>query len=60
MMLFYQHQRKVDIPKLKMNNTEITIVDEFDFLGITHDKHITWKPHIYQIRFLKQYVYLIE
>ena len=31
MMLFYQPQRKVDIPKLKMNNTEITIVDEFDF-----------------------------
>ena len=49
MMLFYQPQRKVDIPKLKMNNTEITIVDEFDFLGITLDKHLTWKPHIHKI-----------
>ena len=49
MMLFYQPQRKVDIPKLKINNTEITIVDEFDFLGITLDKHLTWKPHIHKI-----------
>ena len=49
MMLFYQHQKKVDIPKLKINNTKITIVDESDFLGITLDKHLTWKPHIHKI-----------
>ena len=49
MMLFYQPQRKVDIPKLKTNNTEITIVDEFGFLGITLDKHLMWKPHIHKL-----------
>ena len=40
-MLFYQPQRKVEIPKLKINDTEIIIVEEFDFLGITLDKHLT-------------------
>ena len=45
-MLFYQPQRKVEIPKLKINDTEIIIVEEFDFLGITLDKHLTLKPHI--------------
>ena len=49
MMLFYQPQRKVEIPKLKINDTEIIIVEEFDFLGITLDKHLTWKPHIHNI-----------
>ena len=49
MMLFYQPRRKVDMPKLKINNTEITIVDEFDFLVITLDKHPTWKPHIHKL-----------
>ena len=49
MMLFYRPQRKVEISKLKINDTEIIIVEEFDFLGITLDKHLTWKPHIHKI-----------
>ena len=49
MMLFYRPQGKVEISKLKINDTEIIIVEEFDFLGITLDKHLTWKPHIHQI-----------
>ena len=47
MMLFYQPQWKVDIHRLKINNTEITIVDEFDLLSITLDNPLTWKPHIH-------------
>ena len=49
MMLFNQPQRKVGIPKPEINDTEIIIVEEFDFLGITLDKHLTWKPHLHRI-----------
>ena len=49
MMIFHQPQRTVDIPKLKICNTEITCVDNFDFLGITLDKHLAWKAHINKI-----------
>ena len=48
-MLFYQPQWKEDVHKLKIDNTGITIVDEFGFLGITLDKHLKWKPHIFKI-----------
>ena len=33
-------------PKLKICESEITCVDSFDFLGITIDKHLTWKSHV--------------
>ena len=48
-MIFYPHQKKVKKPKLMIENYEIECVDEFNFLGITFDKHMTWKPHIDRI-----------
>ena len=46
MMIFHEYQRKVKTPKLKICESEITCVDSFDFLGITIDKHLTWKSHV--------------
>ena len=46
MMIFHKYQRKVNAPKLKICESEITCDCSFDFLGITMDKHLTWKPHI--------------
>ena len=49
MMIFHKYQRKVKAPKLKICESEIACVDSFDFLGITLDKHLTWKPHVDKI-----------
>ena len=40
-MLFYQPQKRVTIPKLKINNTLIKCVDEFNYyLGLIINKHL--------------------
>ena len=46
MMIFHKYQRKVKAPMLKICESEITCVDSLDFLGITIDKHLTWKSHV--------------
>ena len=38
-------QKKVVIPRLKLADTEIESVDQFNFLGITFDKHLNWNAH---------------
>ena len=38
-------QKKVVIPRLKLADTEIESVDQFNFLGITLDKHLNWNAH---------------
>ena len=37
-------------PVLKLNSTEIPIVEEQKFLGIILDKKLTFKPHIKHLR----------
>ena len=37
-------------PVLKLNSTEIPIVEEHKFLGIIFDKKLTFKPHIKHLR----------
>ena len=39
-MVFNMPQKKVVIPRLKLADTEIESVDQFNFLGITLDKHL--------------------
>ena len=39
-MLFHQPQKCVTIPKLKINNTLIECVDEFNYLGLIINKHL--------------------
>ena len=43
------HHRNVKLPSnisLKINSIEIERVDNFNFLGITINKSLSWKPHI--------------
>ena len=48
-MLFYKPQKRVKIPKLTINNTNIECVDEFNYLGLMLNKHLNWKQHITKI-----------
>ena len=45
-MLYYKPPKRVPIPVLKVNNTEITSVDTFNFLGLSINKNLNWKPHV--------------
>ena len=44
-MVFNMPQKKVVIPRLNLADTEIESVDQFNFLGITLDKHLNWNAH---------------
>ena len=48
-ILFHMPQKKIVVPNLSIDNTEIECVDEFNFLGITIHKHLKWDPHISSI-----------
>ena len=48
-MIFHTHQKStkyITKPKLSIDNVELEFVDEFNFLGILIDKHMTWKSHV--------------
>ena len=50
-MIFNHYQRNITniIPTLKINSESIERVTEFNFLGLTIDEHLSWKPHIQKI-----------
>jgi hypothetical protein len=48
-MIFHTPQRKITPPKLHINNFPIQRVQDFNFLGITINQHMTWKTHIQKI-----------
>ena len=50
-MIFHHYLRNINniIPTLKMNSETIENVNEFNFLGLTIDEHLNWKPHIQKI-----------
>ena len=48
-MLFLKPQKRVVIPKLTINNTNIECVDEFNYLRLMLNKHLNWKQHITKI-----------
>ena len=47
-MVFHPYQKDISqlVPSLTINDTEIERVNTFNFLGITLDENVTWKPHI--------------
>jgi hypothetical protein len=45
-MIFHMPQKTVYYPSLFLENVNIEFVNEFNFLGILFDKHLTWKCHI--------------
>ena len=47
---FHTPQRKVTPPVITINSQKIDKSDTFNFLGITLDKHMSWKAHINKIK----------
>ena len=45
-MLYYKPPKRVLIPVLKIDNTEITSVDTFNLLGLLINRNLNWKPHV--------------
>ena len=45
-MLFYQRQKRVTIPNIKINSTDLRCIDNFNFLGLTFNKHLGWADHV--------------
>ena len=48
-MLFYKHPKVVPKLNILVNRNPIDQVEDFNYLGITLDQHITWRPHIIKI-----------
>ena len=45
-MVFCIPQKKIRLPTLHIDGSELECVEEFIFLGITTDKYLNWKSHI--------------
>ena len=48
-MIFHQPRKRFRKPTIKIDETEIALVENFNFLGITIDQHLNWKAHIAKI-----------
>ncbi len=48
-MIFHNQQKKVDHLNIKIENTYIERVQEFDFLGLIINENLNWKAHINKI-----------
>ena len=44
-MLFHRPNKQVNAPTLQISNTNITKVNEFNFLGLTLDTNLKWRKH---------------
>ena len=44
-MLFHMPNKQVNAPTLQISNTNITKVNEFNFLGLTLDTNLKWGKH---------------
>ena len=45
-MIFHMPQKKVQLPLLQIAESNIEYVDNFNFLGITINKHLNWASHV--------------
>ena len=45
-MLFYKPLKQTTIPVLKIDNVILECVNDFNFLGLFLDKHMSWNKHI--------------
>jgi len=43
-MFFHTKRKSINPPDIYLNNALIETVDEFNYLGVLLDKHISWKP----------------
>ena len=48
-MVFYPPQKRISQPNLIINDQSINFEDNFDFLGITINKHLNWTTHVSKI-----------
>ena len=48
-MLFYQPKKRIEIPKIEINNEKIECVVQLDFLGLILHKHLIWKIHVTKV-----------
>ena len=48
-MLFHTPQRKVEVPQLFMQGSQLQCVNEFNFLGLMVHKNMKWDSHINKI-----------
>ena len=48
-MIFHMPKKEIEILTLKIDNTNIDRVEEFNFLGLTIDTHLKWKKHTNKI-----------
>jgi len=44
-MIFHAPQRRVQIPTIKIEDSVIEFVNEFNFLGMMLHRHLNWKAH---------------
>ena len=49
-MLFYNPRRRLDNINIKINDDKIEFVDQFNYLGIILDSHLSWRPHMHAVR----------
>ena len=50
-MIFYQKNKVIHIPIIRINDTEIECVNSFNLLGIELTKDLSWKNHIDKISY---------
>ena len=48
-MIFHMPEKQVTTPTLEIDETSIEFVNNFNYLGITIDKHMSWQDHINNI-----------
>lgn len=44
-MIFRKEQKRVNVPIIQIDGTNLECVEHFNFLGITFDQHLNWKKH---------------
>ena len=62
-MIFHHHQRDIInyIPKLTLNGGPLLRIEDFNFLGLTIDHHMTWSAHIQIIsNIISRYVQIMN
>ena len=42
-MIFHMHKKEIQSFSLKLGNTNIKKVDDFNYLGLTVDTNLNWK-----------------
>ena len=48
-MIFHMHKKEIPSLSLKLGNTNIEKVDDFNYLVLTVDTNLTWKRHTEKI-----------